>query len=132
MIWGIWYPIAMSCNDIAVIAKIFSKSQPEIIKGSDFNFSTQLVLKDDTCCPASIETFQGATGFFENDDGTVLASTGTLISADLATLRFDLSAEETALLKSGDESSFEMSVEDDAGLRFFQFDGKLVIKDRLF
>jgi hypothetical protein len=121
----------MTCNKAGVIGKIYDRSQPALVKGSDFALTIQLQFKGSEE-PATIAGFVGATGYFRKEDGSTLDKVGTLGSADLATVSFALPAEDTALLGAGDESSFEVGVEDDDGIRFFQFDGDLSIKDRIF
>ena len=121
----------MNCSNNGIVGKIAGLSQPAIVKGSDAYIVTQN-FDGPNCCPSEITGFQGATGFFENDDGTTLSASGELLSAVKGQLRFELTAAETALLKASDEASFEFALEDNNGLMFIQFDGKLQIKDRLF
>lgn len=121
----------MSCDNQGVVGRVSNISAPIIIKGSDAFIETQLVYKGTDDSAASVG-FSGATGFFSNDDGTVQAIPGVISTKDLSRLTFDLAASGTALLKAGEELSFEIAVEDDLGLRFFQFDGGLSINDRLY
>jgi len=121
-----------TCRRLGIIGRIADRSTPAIVKGSDAFLVTQLVFKGEND-PAEIVGFSGATGFFPQADSTEpLPVSGTLESADLAEIRFELAASGTALLADGEEQSFEISVEDSFGLVFYQFDGKLVVKERLF
>lgn len=122
----------MSCKNRGVVAKIVNISQPEIVKGSDAFLELELVYKGDENQQEKISNFVGATGFFQAEEVDYLSASGSLVSADLGKIKFELTSAETAQLKAGEEISLEMSVEDDKGLVFYQLDGALIVKDRLF
>lgn len=122
----------MSCKNRGIVAKIVNISQPEIVKGSDAFLEVELVYKGDENEQQKLTQFVGATGFFQAEETEYVAASGHLESADLAKLRFELSPAETALLKAGDEVSLEIAVEAHHGLIFYQLDGALIVKDRLF
>lgn len=122
----------MSCDNLGIIGKFASISQPAIVKGSDAFLVAQVVYDGDRNTPYAISNFTGATGFFKQDDGGVLQIPGSLVSSDTGKIRFDVAASGTDTLKAGEEQSFEFAMEDDRGLTFIQYDGKLKINDRLF
>lgn len=121
----------MTCNNQGIEAKISDRSAPKIVQGSDGFLLMQLVYRG-TSDPAAINSFVGATGFFPKEDGSALAVSGALVSADRGTVRFDLDSTETADLNEGEENNFEMSVEDASGLHFYQLEAKLSVSARYF
>lgn len=105
--------------------------RPKIIKGEDVSLTIQLrdsVTKE----PFSLGGFTAATGYFANEDGTTLAVSGELVSADLGKVNFILSEVQSALLAAGEESNFEAEIDRGNDKKIVQFIGKLEVVDRLF
>lgn len=103
----------------------------QIVKGSSKSVRVNLTNKEDGK-PFSLTGFAGATAYFEKADDTVLAVTGSLISADCGELGFDLLPAETDLLAAGDEVDFEVEVLKGAETIIAQILGKLQVSERLF
>lgn len=122
----------MTCDSKGAIGKIQKISQPAIVKGSDAFIIAQIVQAADKSKPISFSDFQGATGYFANADGTSLEVIGALESQDLGTVRFDLTAQQTSGLLSGEERSFEFGYTDESGVKFIQFDSNIQIRERIF
>lgn len=114
-----------------LIAVIAEQSLAELVKGSDMSLKVQI--KDrSTGLPTKIEGFSSCEIRLEKEDGTVLGASGTLDSADLGTIKFELSETQTAELEAGEEISAEVELESTAGTQIFHMEGALVIKDALF
>lgn len=102
-----------------------------IIKGSDVEVTTQLIDRN-TKQPFSLEGMTAASAFFANEDDTVLAVTGSLVSADLGKLLFPLNEVQTGGLAEGSEQNMEVVVDQGDVRTIAQFRGGLEILPRLF
>lgn len=85
-----------------------------INQGQTANLSVQLI-DGNTGNPFNLGGLTGATGIFPAADGqSGLAATGTLLSADLGTLSFNLDEAFTEDLNVGEQQSFQVMVDQGA------------------
>lgn len=114
-------------------------AKQKIVQGSDATIVINLKdtsCSDDTCKPFSLSDFQGATGQFKNADESILSIAGTLLSADIGRIQFDLTEAETDLLEANEDAGFVIYVDNGVsptGTRIVKnVEGKIGIYERLF
>lgn len=96
-----------------------SRSLQTLIKGSDFEFSVQLVEKPGGE-PAAIEDFESASASFRSEDDDSLITCSGAIESDVnGIIRFSLTAEQTEDLLGGDEPEILIGIDDAQGRSFF-------------
>lgn len=103
----------------------------KLIQGQDVTFILQ-VLDNVTSQPYSLAGLDAATAYFPKTDGTALAATGTLISADLGKLSFTLDELETAELNAGEDQSIELQIDQGSLRSIVQFEEVLTVAPQLF
>lgn len=81
-----------------------------ITTGSDATVNVNFKLKSNRKS-APLTGFSSATGSFPNADGTYLAVSGTLVSADLGEVEFVITKDQSILLNVGEEQDFQVNVE---------------------
>lgn len=103
----------------------------KIVKGSDVSVIVSLTDKN-TKAPLSLVGFEGATGFFLKDDDTTLAVTGSLISADLGKVQFDISPSNSSLLQAAEDADIEVEIKRSGKVIIAQILDKIEVSSRLF
>lgn len=115
-----------------VIGRIVSRSQPQIVRGSDAFIITQLHYEDQSCSPYKFEGFQGASAVFKDTANVAYTVAGALDSADLGQVRFDIPATGTTAIKAGDPVIFQQVFLDDNGFLIIPFVDKISFVNPLF
>ncbi len=114
-------------------------AKQKIVQGSDATIVINLKDKTcsaDICKPFSLTDFKGATAQFLNTDDTILSKAGTLLSADIGRIQFNLSEAETELLSANEDAGFVIYVDNGvspSGTRIVKnVEGKIGIFARIF
>lgn len=89
---------------------------------SDVNVIVDVIDKL-TGAPHPLDGFQGATGFFLNQDQTTLQVSGGVFSNDRGQLVFPINRVNTALLNQGDANSAEFWLDQNGVRSVLQFPG---------
>ena len=100
----------------------------KITRGEDVTVKVKVKDKS-THDPHVIASFEGVTGYFKNDDASLLAVTGTV--EPNTTFSFPITKIQTAGLKSGDELDFEYRWMDTGLLSIEKVEGQLIVEDPL-
>jgi len=112
--------------------KIVQRTTVPIIQGSDAIIVTEVLYKD-TGYPYAFPGYNGCTGYFQAASGSgAYGIIGTLESEDCGQLKFSLSTDNTDALATGEEQSFELHFDDDAGKTILLMQNKLNISAGLF
>jgi hypothetical protein len=115
----------------AIIGRVVDQSTPALVQGADLYVVAQLVF-DGTREPYAIANFTGASAQFPAAAGGAVTIPGTLVSADLGTLRFDLAASGSSALAVGDPLSFQVELVDARGKSIVILEDALTVAASLF
>lgn len=122
----------MSCKQQGLVGMIWDISTPALVRGADAFVVTQVVFQG-TSSPYSFQAFTGSTAYFPGVvDGVPVAVVGTLVSADLGQVRFNIPKTASTGLALGDEVSFQQDLVDSRGLTRLIFEAALPVVDTLF
>lgn len=123
----------MSKNS-GIIGQIVDRSTPQLVRGSDAYLVTQASYKgSDGPAPYKFENLTGASALFLTDtDGVPFVAVGNVADPNRGTVRFDLAATGTSLMKLGESLTFEQHFDDDRGRTILVFDSKLDVIDSIF
>jgi hypothetical protein len=125
----------MSNDRQGLIGIVYNISTPSIVRGSDAFIEAQINYQGEKLDPYSFASFVGASAYFPGDPNqnvTSVVVVGTLVSADLGLLKFQIPAASTPLLQVQDGLSWETRFQDARGLTIIQFDSSLSVADKLF
>lgn len=93
-------------------------------------------VKDKSCSsqpkPYDLADLVGASGVFQNDDDTTIEVAATIESTDLGKLKISLTDDQTELLKEGSEVNLPIKMQFSTGMRIFEIEEALEIKETTF
>lgn len=106
----------------------------KIIKGQTADLIISILDKScpDDPQPAPFAGVTGCTAYFAKDDGTALAATGSVFSADRAQFKVSLLEADTDLIAAGDPVDFEVHYYQSTNFNIIQFLQKLTVTEQLF
>lgn len=115
-----------------LVGRIVARSQPSILRGTNAWLETQ-VLHSGSGDPYAYRGLVGATAqFLSSDNVSAVSVVGSLVSADLGRVRFDLPPSGTMGLAIGSERDFQQVFEDDSGVTIIPFRSAVSIEDPMF
>lgn len=122
----------MSCKQKTTITgRVVDQSTPALVQGADLYVVAQLVFVE-TREPYGISGFGGASAQFPAAAGGAVTVPGTLVSADLGTLRFDVAASGSTALAVGDPVSFQVELVDTRGKSIVILEDAITVAASLF
>ncbi len=113
---------------MSIITKIADGKK--VSKGEDHTLILRLT-ESVTSYPTNLATFQGVTGsFYAQGSDEPVSITGT--NPETNVIQFEMTEEQTALLRSGDDLDFEYQWEQNGNLFIERVESQLTVLESLF